>query len=194
MVKLPVKLTFEEYLTYDAGTDNRYELVDGELVMVPLPTADHSDVIDLLADVFRAEIGKRGYPWIVKRDVGLYTRTDPNTGKDRSRTPDVCVMTSVQWAELKAEKTKSAVLKTPPLLVVEIVSSGSQKTDYTAKELEYARVKIPEYWIVDLRHSKISVLLLVGDSYQAMEYTESQAIISQVFPELMLPVGRVLNA
>lgn len=124
----------------------------------------------------------------------MYTRTDLNTGKDRSRTPDVCVMNSAQWAELKAEKTKSAVLKTPPLLVFELVSPGSKKTDYTAKEFEYARVKIPKYWIVDLRQSKISVFLLVGDSYQAMEYKGSQAIISQVFQELMLPVKRVLNA
>jgi Uma2 family endonuclease len=29
------KLTFEEYLDYDDGTDNRYELVDGELVALP---------------------------------------------------------------------------------------------------------------------------------------------------------------
>jgi Uma2 family endonuclease len=40
------KLTFEEYLTYDDNdTDNFYESVDGELVMVPLPTRDHSDVL-----------------------------------------------------------------------------------------------------------------------------------------------------
>jgi len=38
--------------------------------MVPLPTADHSDVIDLLSDAFRAEINFLKHPWIVKRDVG----------------------------------------------------------------------------------------------------------------------------
>jgi Uma2 family endonuclease len=27
MLKTPIILTFEEYLTYDDGTDNRYELV-----------------------------------------------------------------------------------------------------------------------------------------------------------------------
>ncbi|WP_199330505.1 hypothetical protein [Microcoleus sp. FACHB-68] len=61
-VKWPVKLTFEGYLSDDAGIDNRYELVDGELVMVLLPTPDQSDVIDLLTDVFRTEIGREGYP------------------------------------------------------------------------------------------------------------------------------------
>lgn len=32
MTQTPVKLSFEEYLIYDDGTDKRYELVDGELV------------------------------------------------------------------------------------------------------------------------------------------------------------------
>ena len=35
MVKTPTKLTFKEYLEYDDGTDNSYELVNGELVEVP---------------------------------------------------------------------------------------------------------------------------------------------------------------
>ena len=35
MVKASTKLTFEEYLEYDDGTDNRYELVSGELVKLP---------------------------------------------------------------------------------------------------------------------------------------------------------------
>jgi Uma2 family endonuclease len=29
------KLTFEEYLSYEDSTDNRYELIDGELVTLP---------------------------------------------------------------------------------------------------------------------------------------------------------------
>jgi Uma2 family endonuclease len=29
------KLTFEEYLTYEDDTDNRYELIDGELLTFP---------------------------------------------------------------------------------------------------------------------------------------------------------------
>jgi|GEM_PF-2287393 len=35
MTHTPVKLTFEQYLEYDDGTENLYELYDGELVKVP---------------------------------------------------------------------------------------------------------------------------------------------------------------
>lgn len=186
--------TFEEYLTYDDGTDNRYDLVDGELVMVPLPTADHSDVIDLLSDTFRAEIKRLDSSWKVKRDVGVYTGINPGTGKERSRTPDLCVMTSVQWAELKADKTKSAVLRTPPLLAVEVVSPGSKKTDYESKEEEYSRVGILEYWIVDLLKSKVSVLLLQDGRYERYEFKGNDRIVSKTFPELALTAFQVLSA
>ena len=40
-------ITIENYLTYDDGTDNRYELVNGAIVMVPLPTANHTDKLEL---------------------------------------------------------------------------------------------------------------------------------------------------
>lgn len=193
MIQVATNLTFEEYLTYDDGTDNRYELVDGELVMVPLPTADHSDVIDLLSDTFRAEIEKLKRNWIVKRDVGTYVGTNPDTGKDRSRTPDLCVITSEQWNELKANKKAAAVLKTPPLLVVEVVSPGSKKTDYEAKELEYKTSGVSEYWIIDLLKSKVTVLLLINGNYQKTEFTNNQLITSQVFPELTLSVKKVLS-
>lgn len=188
-----LNISFEEYLTHNDGTDNRYELVDGELVMVPLPTADHSDAIDLLSDTFKAEISRQERLWIVKRDVGVYTGINPVTGKERSRTPDLCVMTQAQWTELKADKTKSAVLTTPPLITVEVVSPGSKKTDYENKEAEYSRLGIPEYWIVDLLKSQVSVLLLQGGRYLRKEFKGSERIVPQIFPEFALIAEQILS-
>ena len=195
MTQTPLKnVTFEEYLTYDDGTDNRYELVDGEVVMVPLPTAEHSDVIDLLCDAFREQIHLQNQPWKVKRDAGVYIGKNPDTGKERSRTPDVCVMTAVQWAELREDRSSAAVLRTPSLLVVEVVSPGSKKIDYESKQSEYESIKIPEYWIVDLRKSQVSVLLLTDGRYKSTVFTGNQPMISRTFPELTLTASQVLSA
>lgn len=193
MTQTPVKLSFEEYLNYDDGTDNRYELVDGELVMVPLPTGEHSDAIDLLSDVFKAEISKQQQTWIVKRDVGVYVGINPNSGKDCSRTPDLCIVTT-QWAVVKAQKTKAAVMRTAPLLVVEIVSPSSKKTDYQAKEQEYRTIGIPEYWIVDLQQAKVIVLLLVDGYYESTEFKRTDSIVSRTFSQLNLTAEQVLTA
>ncbi len=194
MTQTPLKLTFEEYLTYDDGTDNRYELVDGELVMVPLPTGEHSDAINLLSDVFKAEISKQQQTWIVKRDVGVYVGINPNSGKDRSRTPDLCIMTTEQWAVVKAQKSKAAVMRTAPLRVVEIVSPSSKKTDYQAKEQEYRTIGIPEYWIVDLQQAKVIVLLLVDGCYESTEFKRTDSIVSRTFSQLNLTAEQVLAA
>ncbi len=195
MTQTPVKLTFSEYLTYDDGTDNRYELVDGELVMVPLPTGKHSDVIDLLAEAIASAIPQQHLGnWKVKRDVGVYVGVNPQTGKERSRTPDLTVLTSAQWAAIRALETQAAVTKTPPLLVVEIVSPSSKKTDYNTKQEEYKNLGVPEYWIVDLKEKKVSVLTLVDGEYQVTPFTANQKIVSQTLRELTLTAEQVLSA
>jgi Uma2 family endonuclease len=193
MVTTPINLSFQDYLVYDDGTDNNYELVDGELVMVPLPTADHSDVIDLLSNIFQSEISKTHRDWLVKRDVGVYIGINPQTGKERSRTPDLCVVNQGDWSLLKADKKAAAVLKTPPLLVVEIVSPSSRKTDYKSKQTEYESRGIPEYWIVDLCQLKVSVLWLIKGRYQIREFSSNQTIVSQSFPKLKLTAQRLFS-
>ena len=47
------KLTLDEYFAYDDGTENRYELVDGELILMP-PETDYNNLIALylLAEFF----------------------------------------------------------------------------------------------------------------------------------------------
>ncbi|BAY10229.1 hypothetical protein NIES2098_33950 [Calothrix sp. NIES-2098] len=44
MTSATKKLTLEEYLAYDDGTDAKYELVDGELVEMP-PESDQNNLI-----------------------------------------------------------------------------------------------------------------------------------------------------
>ncbi|WP_277878015.1 Uma2 family endonuclease [Leptolyngbya sp. FACHB-261] len=107
----PKTLTFEEYLNFDDGPDNRYELVHGELIRVPLPSLPRSNRIDFLHDAFRAEIQREQLPWLVERDVGV------RTWIGNSRTPDLCIVIIEQLAEIV--QAPSAVLQSPPLLVVE---------------------------------------------------------------------------
>lgn len=50
------KLTFEEYLKYDDGTNTRYELVNGELIPMSLGSGQHGAVTEFINVCFRAEI------------------------------------------------------------------------------------------------------------------------------------------
>ncbi|RKZ93236.1 MAG: Uma2 family endonuclease [Candidatus Parabeggiatoa sp. nov. 1] len=176
-------ITFEEYLNYDDGTDNRYELVDGELVQMSLPTFLHVLIADFINDAFKAEIKRQNLPYISLREVGA------RTGIRKSRITDVCVATKKQVAEMLKE---SAVFDMPPLLAVEVVSPESVTRDYRYKRSEYTVLGIPEYWIVDPFEAKISVLLLEEGLYEETVFTGKQRIVSPTFPELSLTVEQVL--
>jgi len=47
------RLTLADYLAYSDGTDTPYELVQGELVSMPLGTGLHGDISDFLNTKFQ---------------------------------------------------------------------------------------------------------------------------------------------
>ncbi|BBD53523.1 hypothetical protein PA905_26130 [Planktothrix agardhii CCAP 1459/11A] len=190
MTQTPVKLTFEEYLTYDDGTDNRYELEDGVLIPMTPASPIHSDIIELLYDSFKAEIKRLGLDWKVKQgDVGIRTRLS------RSRQPDIAIIQAEDWRRLRQFK-KSAILEVPALLVVEVVSPGedNENRDYVKKMTEYEEFGIAEYWIIDPLIEQVMINFLMNGSYQNTIFTGQQRIISQLFPDLNLTVEQIFMA
>lgn len=191
MTKIPVKLSFAEYLNYHDDTDNRYELVNGELVAMNPATPENIAIIrfiflQIYREIFRLQLDLE----VFSSDLGIRTATG------RSRLPDVCVVKGEDWRQLRSHKGSSAVLETNPLIVVEVVTPGEEgyKRDYVEKPQEYAAIKIPEYWIVDPIANKISVLNLVEDNYQTKIYTEQDCIVSLILPELNLTVVQIFSA
>jgi Uma2 family endonuclease len=179
--------TFEEYLEYHDNTDLKYELVNGELIPMPTPSGLHADIMVFLYDTFTAEIQRLSLDWKV-RPGNIGVRTSFN----KSRIPDLVIITESQRQELR--EMTSAVLKSPPLLAVEIVSPGNAIDDYRYKQAEYAVREIPEYWIVDPIDAKVSILQLVDGLYETTEFTGDLAIKSATFPELALTVAQILTA
>ena len=182
-----VSLTFEEYLNYDDGTNTHYELVDGKLVEMPPASFLYSDIIDLIADCFKAIAKKYKLDIKVKTgDVGV------RTGINKSRIPDLSVIDGQVWRSYRRDK--SAVIEDNLLLVVEVVSPGEEQIlrDYTEKVIEYQEMGIPEYWIVDPINNKITVLVLNEGKYTKTVFTDNSSISSQIFPELKVTVREIL--
>lgn len=187
MTQTPVKLTFEEYLTYNDGTDNRYELEDGVLIPMTPASPIHSDIIEFLYDTFKAEVKRLGLDLKVKQgDVGIRTRLS------RSRQPDIAIIQGEDWRRLRQFK-KSAILEVPALLVVEVVSPGedNENRDYIKKMTEYAEFGISEYWIIDPLTEQVIVNFLINGSYQNTIFIGQQRVISQLFPDLNLTVEQI---
>ena len=187
MVQLLTKTySFEEYLVYDDGTDNKYELVNGELKLMPTASGFHAFILIFLYDVLKAEIDRIKQQWkVMHGTVGV------RTAKRKSRIPDLIILSEEQCQELR--KMSTAVLENSPLLAIEIVSPNNSVDDYRYKRSEYAVREIPEYWIIDPEIEKVSVLLLVSGFYEVTEFTGEQEIKSLLFPELKLTAKQIFD-
>lgn len=185
VTNLTRKLTFEEYLSYDDETDNRYEFVDGELLLMNPPMGRHSLIIRLISKVFETEIERSTLDWLTLTDIGV------RTSMNRARIPDLSVVTREQ---IQAYIDISAVLETPPILVVEVVSPESVNRDYRFKRSEYAAAGIAEYWIIDPGEKKVAVLQLVEGFYEEQVYSNNEQIVSVTFPDLVLIVEQLWKA
>ncbi|NET56120.1 MAG: Uma2 family endonuclease [Symploca sp. SIO2E6] len=191
MTHTPVKLTFEQYLEYDDGTDNRYELCNGELIVMPPESEENGWIADWLRDEFSQFIKRR----LVK--VNRYELQV--LGKRQNRFPDLVVLRS-EHLELTKKRQTITLDMSPPQLVVEVVSpyrnqkDDNYKRDYIEKREQYERRGIPEYWIIDPQAQSVTVLLLVNGKYQATEFNGNQRIVSRTFPELKLTAAQILQA
>ena len=178
------KLTFEQYLAYDDGTDDRYELEDGELILMNPLTGHHAIIIAFLSNSLFNETNRLQLPWIPLQVIGV------RTAIRRSRLPDLCV---VPLEQMQQYLNVSAVLESGVMLAVEVVSPESIKRDYRFKRTEYASFGIPEYWIVDPAAQKVTLLQLVEGLYEETVYWGGQPLQSQLFPELTLTASQILQ-
>ncbi|WP_413174883.1 Uma2 family endonuclease [Anabaena azotica] len=179
--------SFEEYLSYDDGTDNLYELFNGELVEMPPESGINVQIANRLFLMFALLIGidrVRGH------GLELEVRGEP-----RNRYPDLTIIREEHIQQL-ANRNTIRLLMSPPLLVVEVVSPGElqRDRDFIAKRLQYQDCGIPEYWIIDPQSKSILVLELVDKIYNEVGiFSGDNLVISPQFNELKLQASQVFD-
>lgn len=188
------RLSIAEYLAYEDGSGDRFELVDGELLKMALGTGRHSDISDFLVDEFRAEIKRMGLAWVAKM-MSIAVQSPRGTRWETARIPDVVLLPLEQWEGMGDREAFIPLNESPPLLVVEVVSASTIAMDYRTKYAEYAVLDIPEYWIVEHAiESKVTVCGLSEGFYGNQVFVGDRAIISPTFPGLKLTAEGVLSA
>ncbi|KYC40679.1 hypothetical protein WA1_23850 [Scytonema hofmannii PCC 7110] len=189
MTTVTKKLTFEEYLAYDDGTDNRYELVDGELVEMPPETKRNNSIAIYLLSKFLK---------LVPLDLICHKDTEivVTGNRTRVRLPDLMILTEELRAAIGGKRATITQDMPSPSLVVEVVSPGkvNEDRDYRYKRSEYAARGILEYWIVDPGNARVTVLTLVEGFYEESVFQGSDLITSTTFPDLKLTALQVLEA
>ncbi|MEG3438868.1 Uma2 family endonuclease [Pannus brasiliensis CCIBt3594] len=183
------KLTLEEYLQYDDGTDTRYELIDGELVKMP-PETDRNNLISLYLLTRFLEFVP--FKLIRHKDTEIVV-----TGNRTSvRVPDLMILTEELVAAIGGKRATITPDMPPPALVVEVVSPGktNEDRDYRYKRSEYAARGISEYWIVDPKIDRVTVLTLVDGLYEESVYEGDRSLVSAIVPDLNLTPSEIFAA
>jgi Uma2 family endonuclease len=180
--------SFEEYLSYDDGTNKLYELFNGELIEVPPESGTNVQIATFLLLQFASLVG-------YKRVRGHGLELEVN-GEPRNRYPALTILREEHIEQL-AQRNTVRLTMFPPLLIIEIVIPGElqRNRDYIAKRQQYQDCGIAEYWIVDPNTQTILVLEFKENNYiEIGSFSGQERILSPQFEELNLTAAQIFDS
>ena len=184
-------LSFNEFnLNY--GDDNRYELIDGELIEME-PTGLHEQVAAFVGRKLNVEIDRPSLHYFIPHRCLIRL-----LGTETAFRPDIIVLDQTQLInEPLWQKEPIISLGSSIKLVVEVVSTNWQN-DYARKFEDYAVLGIQEYWIVDYlgiggreyigkpKKPTITICTLDNEEYHRHLYHNKDILVSLAFRDLQL--------
>ncbi len=123
---------------------NRYEVLDGELLVSPSPSYQHQAVLARLYNAIS--------PYVERHSLG-WTRWSPADIEFSPRTslqPDLFVVPNEGSGEPRSWRDVKRLL-----LVVEGLSPSTERADRFLKRPEYQKAKTPEYWIANVESRRV---------------------------------------
>ena len=159
----------------------RYELYDGEVVVVPAPFPRHQRVALSVAEILRDyERATGGLVFHAPMDIVF---SEHNVVQ-----PDVVFFRQ----ERRHLIDMMAATRAAPDLAVEVLSRGTEARDRGRKMQLLARFGVPEYWIVDPVQNTLEIYLLRGPAYELVAVHDEHAHVqSPTLPDLSFPAARV---
>jgi Uma2 family endonuclease len=112
---------------------NRYELIDGSLLVSPIPGVRHQIVV-------------------LKLTIELHHACPPDMHEIMGPfavQPDESTQLQPDAAVARLEDITEMNLPVAPLLAVEVLSPSTAITDLNNKKAVYQRMGVPSYWVVD---------------------------------------------
>jgi Uma2 family endonuclease len=135
-------MTVDEFLAWDDGTDTRHELIDGVIVAMASPSANHGTVV---ANIARA-IGNLVEPRPPCRPI---VEAGLAVSAQRFFVADVVVTCAPPRDDPRV---------TDPCLVVEVLSPSTRKDDVGLKVPEYQEIaSVREIWLVDAERRRVQL-------------------------------------
>ena len=144
---MPAPVYWTAQMVRDLPEDrNKYECIDGELLVTPAPGVPHASAFTKLF----VAVGK----YVEREPCGALFGSTSDISWGRV---DVLVQPDLFVVDLEQARTGAWVAMRDLLLAVEIVSPSSAKRDRLQKRQLYQRQGVRTYWIVDTRACTVEV-------------------------------------
>jgi Uma2 family endonuclease len=176
--------TQEEFAVFVMAHENdrdRYELLNGRIVMTPPPAWPHSEVTVRVGRIVANFVIEHGMGRVLG-DGSIQLPSGDTPG------PDTMYFSTETWRNAgphQRGKIPSAI----PDLVVEVLSDSTSSYDRGEKKAIYERNGVREYWIVDPVKPRIARFNLDGSRYGLPRmFDVDDTFESLVLPGLRFPV------
>jgi len=181
----PIRFTVEDYKSLTESSDQRYELIDGDLYMTPSPSLRHQTVLTNLLWLLESHVRASGSGRVLVAPLDVVL----GQGEKRSVVqPDLLYI-----SEARASLMTDDVIGAPDL-VIEILSPSTARRDAVLKKSLYARSGVREYWIVDVDLETVDVYQLDADGYDTPSHHDTEGTIaSTVVAGLEIAVTEVFH-
>ena len=174
-----IKFTYEDYC--NAPEDKRYELIDGDLYMVPSPKEPHQKTsLDVATEIrLLTRRTEMGFVYSAPFDVVL---SDTDVVQ-----PDVMFVSRERAHIITPDNIRGA-----PDLVVEVLSPSTAARDKTFKRALYARYGVKEFWLVNTDEKTIEVLLLGERDFETYAvFGPGQTLTSPTLTDFTLDIDEI---
>ena len=172
-------LTYDDYLALPE-TMQRYEVIDGKLIMEPAPLFGHQWHSRKIFQPMANYVDENLLGLVVYAPVDIMISRSPL----RTRQPDVLYISFERITQLGLEDMEELpFLDIAPNLVVEIVSPSELQQNVSDKLADYQRIGVDECWLVRSREGTIEVVQFISDSSRTVErFSNGARVQSHVLP------------
>lgn len=177
--------TVSDLLRLREETDDRLELVDGEIFVVPKPGTRHQAIVVPLISRFSQVIDTTG------RGSVFPILTDVRLSDFCVVQPDLIVVLPGGGATIE-----EIAIVGPPALLVEIVIPASRVQDLRVKRALYAKAGVPEYWVVGRDARFVAVLAdpANGDYRSEKVYHHGEIARAATIPKVEIPTADLFRS
>lgn len=164
---------------------NRYELLEGEIIVSRSPGLTHQDVLVNLLMIIVNHLTRRP-------EGKAYLNPGVIFDNFNSVIPDIVFVSSSRCKEIASGKHITGA----PELVVEIVSPGNvnSRRDRVGKRQVYGKNGVQEYWIVDPIERSVEIYCLRDKVLELFVTARGHdEISSQLLPGLVIPLNGIFG-